>query len=454
MQTCFAVSRFAASSLAECLADETLFAFALGQLAPEAVASVERHLSECNECRSVVAETARALVAETPSRAADGLQRIGRYDLQGLLGAGAYGVVYRAFDPDLRRTVALKVLRPDEHSADEQRRERMVREAQAMAQLSHPNVVTVYDVGLHAGSVYIVMEHVAGGTARDFLTRGPRSTAEILDVYAKAGRGLSAAHEKGLVHRDFKPDNVLVGDDGRVRVTDFGLARIAAGEPLTAEGELASSLDLSVTKGVIGTPSYVAPEQFAGGAADERSDQFSFCVALFAALYGRHPFRAESGLSIEELSMRVRSGMVEEIPEAERIPQVHALLLRGLRPNPAERLPSMAALLTALDAALAPPKQGRKRLLVAALFALALLGLGWLGTRERAAPVPSTATPTPEPSSAPIAATVAPSLATAEPIPLASAAPDKAPRPKPRALPGKVSKPREQRYVDGLKEPF
>ena len=453
----------------QCLADETLFAFVLGQLPSGSRADVERHLSDCDECRKVVAETARSVTQEESSRSSvDATQRIGRYALLGLLGAGAYGVVYRAFDPDLRRTVALKVLRPDEHSQDAMRRDRMVREAQAMAQLSHPNVVAVYDVGVHGDTVYIVMEYVAGGTARDFLNREPRSVVEVLGMYLQAGRGLAAAHAKGLVHRDFKPENVLVGGDGQVRVTDFGLARIVDGG---AAGSSAvdpnQPVELSTTKGLVGTPGYVAPEQFAGGAADARSDQFSFCVAVFSGLYGRHPFRAEAGVTLEELSVRVRAGAVEVISDAERVPHVHRVLLRGLHNDPRERLPSMDALLVALEAALRPSNRWRKRALAALLTVGSLLGLALWSHEHATGPasallVSRSQEKTRSPGRAAVTRSEPNTVASVEPgVGLASGLPSRQPAPalgaKParaRPAPSGLTKPREQRYVDGLKEPF
>ena len=445
----------------QCLADETLFAFVLGQLPKESVAEVERHISECDECRSVVAETAQAVTVAEPSRPSpESARRIGRYDLLGLLGAGAYGVVYRAFDPDLRRTVALKVLRPDEHSNDPLRRERMVREAQAMAQLSHPNVVAVYDVGVHSDTIYIVMEYVAGGTARDFLTRQSRGMAEVLGMYLQAGRGLAAAHAKGLVHRDFKPENVLVGSDGQVRVTDFGLARIVGGAVAApTRPDRQQSIELSATKGLIGTPGYVAPEQFAGAAADARSDQFSYCVALFAGLYGRHPFRAEAGVSLEELSTRVRSGIVEEIAETQRMPGVHRLLLRGLHPDPRERLPNMDALLLGLEAAQRPRARWSRRAVLAALgFVLAGLIYGWSTQRSSAVEPTMGRAPSASAVSTISRLPVASAAPSAEPRPLEPSGPVAVPkpttRPRVRPVPMGVPKPREERYVDGLKEPF
>ena len=462
MQTCVSVS-----NAPQCLADETLFAFVLGQLAPKSLAEVERHLSECNECRSVVAETAQSLTAPEPAHPnGDGMPRIGRYDLLGLLGAGAYGVVYRAFDPDLRRTVALKVLRPDEHSHDSERRARMAREAQAMAQLSHPNVVAVYDVGLHADTIYIVMEYVAGGTARDFVTARHRSATEVLDVYLQAGLGLAAAHEKGLVHRDFKPENVLVGVDGQVRVTDFGLARImGAGQGGAEFPGPEQAVELSATRGLIGTPGYVAPEQYSGALADAQSDQFSFCVALFAALYGRHPFRAGAGVTLEELAVRVRSGAVLEIPESERIAGVHCLLLQGLLPDPRARQASMTALLSALQRASLPRVAARRGLVVALLFA-GVLALGLLVWRVRTPSVvmlrPNRLTPStvsaPSAVAGPSAAPVLSASSDGSANATSSVTLDPRVRVKsrgnsatPRTNP---PRPRERRYVDGLKEPF
>src|SRR5690606_1441989 len=228
---------------------------------------------------------------------------IGRYVVLAPLGRGAMGTVLAALDPELDRKVALKVLHETARGGD---RARLQREAQALARLSHPNVMILHDVGTWvdpAGGrhVFLAMELVVGHTLSDWLASAPRSVDAIVAVFAQAGRGLAAAHAAGLVHRDFKPHNVLVGSDGRVRVTDFGLAR-SFGEdtrpPITVDThtgpislpELALHETLTRTGEWVGTPAYMAPEQLQGGAADPRADQFAFCVALYEALHGQRPF--------------------------------------------------------------------------------------------------------------------------------------------------------------------
>src|SRR6185436_11938666 len=205
---------------------------------------------------------------------------IGRYLGLGVLGRGGMGIVYEAYDPVLDRRIAVKLLREiaaDDVSAG---RARMQREAQALARLSHPSVITVHDVSEHHGAMYIAMELVRGTTLHRWQAR--RGWREIVGAYSAAARGLGAAHAAGLVHRDFKPDNVLVGDDGRVRVTDFGLARLAGHAPPTAPtGHASPSLGSLTEAGtVMGTPLYMAPEQSDGGAIDARSDQCWWCIAL------------------------------------------------------------------------------------------------------------------------------------------------------------------------------
>jgi serine/threonine protein kinase len=226
--------------------------------------------------------------------------RLGRYVIIDLLGSGGMGVVYTAYDPDLDRRVALKLLRPDRGpSWGETGRLRLLREAQAIARLSHPNVIAVYDAGSFGDQVFVAMEFIEGGTLRQWLEERP-PWREVLDRFLLAGRGLAAAHAAGLVHRDFKPDNVLLSRDGRVRVMDFGLAR-PIGEPSRMEewrapagsgGNLASPL--TQWGEALGTPGYMAPEQLRGEASDARSDQFSFCVSLYEALYGERPFLGDS----------------------------------------------------------------------------------------------------------------------------------------------------------------
>ncbi len=270
-----------------------------------------------------------------------------------VLGEGGMGIVLSARDPDLDRPVAIKVLRRGVVGPHElaHARARMLREAQAMARLSHPNVITVYRVGSVGDQLFIAMELVEGGTLRRWLAE-PRSHAEIREAFLAAGRGLAAAHAAGLVHRDFKPDNVLVGRDGRVRVTDFGLAgmvgdRAAAPAPAGEEvrASPAAAAPLTHTGAVLGTPIYMAPEQHAGEHVDARADQFAFCVSLYEALYRERPF---AGATYQALVESVMAGHVHR-PEGDVVPpRLRALLLRGMAREPARRFASMDELLDEL----------------------------------------------------------------------------------------------------------
>jgi serine/threonine-protein kinase len=295
-----------------------------------------------------------------PPRASRRLEAIaaggefGRFTILQMIGAGGMGVVMAAYDPQLDRKVAIKVLRSHGKA------QRLLREARAMAKLSHPNVVTVYDAGTIEGRVYIAMEFVAGKTLRGWLAEKPRPVDEILDVLVKAGRGLAAGHAAGLVHRDFKPDNVLVGTDGRVRVIDFGLARpIDLRDDTTTENMRPSAQDLvddDTIGDLSGTPRYMAPEQHGFADLDARTDQFAFCVTVYEALYGRVPFEVQT---YTELVAAVTTGKVR-IPDQPAVAKrVTDALLRGLRANPAERFPSIDALLAELE----PPKQRKTRMI-------------------------------------------------------------------------------------------
>ncbi|MBC8072186.1 MAG: serine/threonine protein kinase, partial [Deltaproteobacteria bacterium] len=233
--------------------------------------------------------------------------RVGRFIIVERVGAGAMGVVYAAYDAELDRKVAIKVLRPS--GDDSGLRLRLVREAQAMARLSDPNVVGVFEIGEHDGNGFVAMEFVRGSTLREWLAAAKRSPSAILGAYVQAGRGLAAAHVAGIVHRDFKPDNVLVDAEldaqgaPRVRVTDFGLAQTGAlSEAATSLTSGAMPSDLLVTRaGVrVGTPGYMAPEQILGEPTDARSDQFAFCVALWEALAGERPFAGKSASQVFE----------------------------------------------------------------------------------------------------------------------------------------------------------
>lgn len=267
--------------------------------------------------------------------------RIGRYQVREALGQGGMGVVYSAWDESLGRRVALKLL-SSASGATNRRRARMVREAQALAKLSHPNVVQVYEVGEHGDDVFVAMEQVDGLSLREWLQKSKRSTHEIEEVFSQAGMGLAAAHARDLVHRDFKPSNVIVGTDGRVRVVDFGLAYSPGLSSESAEpgGDSTTSGRLTQTGAVMGTPAYMAPEQFRGEPADARADQFSFCVALFQALTGSRPYRYAD---LRDDASRAEILGWASVPRMWRGP-----LRRGLSVGPSERWPSMDELLRAL----------------------------------------------------------------------------------------------------------
>ncbi|WP_181198386.1 serine/threonine-protein kinase [Enhygromyxa salina] len=285
---------------------------------------------------------------------------IDRYQILGCIGQGGMGIVYAARDQRLGRTVALKLLRP-EFSRPEPpdparpptpgRREMdLTKEARSLARLAHPNVVAVFDVGEHEGQLFVAMEYVEGQSLRRWLET-PRSLAATLDVYLAAGEGLAAAHRAGLVHRDFKPDNVLVGADGRPRILDFGLARAPnhprdPQPPVFAGDAQATATSLSQHGVLLGTPAYMAPEQHLGERADARSDQFGFCVALYQALYRSLPFPTED---LRALSLAIVSGRVTPPPVVPGLPdRLRRLVARGLRVDPDARFPSMDALLTEL----------------------------------------------------------------------------------------------------------
>ncbi len=265
--------------------------------------------------------------------------RIGRYALLRVLGEGGMGVVFAAYDEELDRKVAIKLLRAQGGATPE--RSWLLSEAKAMARLSHPNIVQVYDVGTCEGQLFLALEMIVGATLRDWLRERPRGWQEVVAVCLQAGRGLQAAHEAGLVHRDFKPHNVLVGADGRVRVLDFGLAQLQGrGGPLPRDDE-----DSRVTI-IAGTPAYMAPELHLRGEPDARSDQFAFCVTLYEALYGRRPF---AGADPAALELAIITGQITPAPADARVPAwLRKIVLRGLASDPGARWPSMAALLTAL----------------------------------------------------------------------------------------------------------
>ncbi len=270
--------------------------------------------------------------------------RVGRFVVLEPLGAGGMGVVYAAYDPDLDRRVALKFLLADGASA--RTRARLLREAKALAKLSDPHVIQVYDVGAVGDRVYVAMEFIDGFSLRTWLRAETRTTDVLLETFAAAGRGLLAAHRAGLVHRDFKPDNVMVARDGRVVVLDFGIAH-AVEAPSDPDVETHATADGDAS-GLIGTPRYMAPEQFGGRLTDARTDQFCFCVALWEALYGHHPF-APDGATAMVLASHVLDGELRPLRSHRRVTHaVHRALRRGLAMDPADRFPDLDGLLATL----------------------------------------------------------------------------------------------------------
>jgi tetratricopeptide (TPR) repeat protein len=323
-----------------------------------------------------------------PARAAEGEPArgdcIGRFVVLGVLGRGGMGIVYSAYDPHLDRKVAIKLLTQAMHSAADATT-RLLREAQAMAKINQANVIKVHEVGTFNDQIYLAMEFADAGTLRDWLEAN-HSVAEILDVFVLAGRGLVAAHQVGLVHRDFKPENVLISRGGGVQVTDFGLVGVIGAQPraatvpapeLALTNDTPLSQDLTRTGSIMGTPTYMAPEQFAGQASTAKTDQFSFCVALYEALYKQRPF---AGTSYMELSTNVLTGVMRPAPAGSKVPSaIRRALVRGLATEPAQRHASMAELLALLTR---DPAARRRTLWWAAGVGLAALGaVGFLMTR-------------------------------------------------------------------------
>ena len=270
--------------------------------------------------------------------------RIDRYELIQQIGVGGMSVVWSARDVELDREVAVKLSSPELHVW-------LLGEARAMGRLSHPNVVTVYDVGETDEGLFIAMERIDGGTLGDWLHVTPRPWPEVVALFIAAGRGLAAAHRAGLVHRDFKPDNVLVGADGIARVSDFGLA-VPVGEIGTDDTRPGDRARMLTEEGaLVGTPAYMSPEQLLGQQITERSDQFSFCLALYEALHGTMPFGAPSGESPAAflLAATVEDRLVPA-PDSDHLPdRLRRAILRGLACDPDDRWPSMDALVADLE---------------------------------------------------------------------------------------------------------
>ncbi len=306
-------------------------------------------------------------------------QALGRFTLERRLGAGAMGEVWAARDAELDRPVAVKILVP--RWSTTRARLRLMREAKALARLRHENIVTVFDVGEEHGRLYLAMELAEGDTLAAWMRAGPRPWREVRDVFLAAGRALAAAHAAGIVHRDFKPANLLVGPSG-VRVVDFGLAASGDdGDPdsIGAGGspEL-GDVPLTRTGKLVGTPVYMSPEQLRGERGSTRSDQWSFCVALFEALHGYRPFE---GNGVAELVEATSRGARIASPPAGPPAFLRKILRRGLAAAPGDRYPSMDALVSEL----ARGSRDRRRLAAGVLAVAALVSAGggwWIATRS------------------------------------------------------------------------
>jgi eukaryotic-like serine/threonine-protein kinase len=342
----------------------------VGNGSRDSAAPVDASAARPNSASSMVETMGTGAGRREPERLLARGDAVGRYLIVEMLGRGGMGVVYRAYDPDLDRAIALKMVRVD--AADSTReRARLLREAQAMARLSHPNVITVHDVGILEGSVFVAMEYVEGTTLKAWLAERKRSWREILDAYLQAGRGIAAAHAAGIVHRDFKPDNAMIetldsnrhggrsspeSSVGRVRVLDFGLARAtgqlepsaaaAAAEHLRTLDSVSLDRSFTVEGAVMGTPAYMSPEQHVGAKVDEASDQFSFCVAVYEALHGHRPF---AGDNLVSLAYAVTQGELQEPRSGHDVPKyLHRAIVRGLSTRAAQRFASMDHLLAEL----------------------------------------------------------------------------------------------------------
>ena len=368
----------------QCLDDDVLTRLVEDALSVPQREALERHIDRCSECRGLVSALASVDVpadVDDPPAAADRENvlhpgdKLGRYELVDVVGLGSMGVVWSARDPDLHRTVALKLLWGDERT---DARARLLREARVLAKLRHPNVLVIYDVGEHKGRVFLATELVKGANLRTWLEAHAPAWREIVDAFVLAGQGLAAAHVAGIVHRDFKPQNVLVepADDGgtiRVLVTDFGLARAMDGAWTAPPESDSGPMSLGQTQAgtVVGTPAYMAPEVLATAPADDKADQFSFCVALWEALYGARPHDADD---LDGLYRAARDGP-PMTPSATSCPvAVGEVVRRGLAPRPEDRFDSMPALLAALQRAAAGRRSKRRPLVVAGALGLAAVG--------------------------------------------------------------------------------
>jgi tetratricopeptide (TPR) repeat protein/tRNA A-37 threonylcarbamoyl transferase component Bud32 len=412
--------------------EAALAAFAEGRLAPDDREATATHLRTCPECQgrltplmlsvapigSTAADSPRAQarrvsrddvpvddalgsthvrgpVSETDDTHVSGERpavtsghslhtgdALNRYVILERLGAGGMGEVYTAWDPVLDRKVAVKIIRAEPHERElaGDLTKRLLNEAQALAKLSHPNVVMVHDVGVMDDRIYLAMEFVQGQTLTSWLKETPRSWQQVVEVFLTAGEGLAAAHDVGITHRDFKPDNVVVSSDGRLRVMDFGLAHARA-EPKKRDDGSGLRRTITAPGTILGTPAYMSPEALYSKPTDFRSDEFSYCVALFEGLYGVRPFE---GTTPGAIAAEIDANRVRAAPADSKVPRrIHQLILKGLRRAPEERFQTMRALLVQLGRTQGNSRRARSFGTVAAIALLSMATVGWLVHRER-----------------------------------------------------------------------
>jgi len=331
--------------------------------------------------------------------------KLGPYEIESLLGAGGMGEVYRAHDSRLNRTVAIKVL-PPSFSADRERLQRFAQEARAAAALNHPNILSIFDIGEEQGAPYVVSELLEGETLRERLRNGPLPIRKVIDYAMQVAKGLAAAHEKGIVHRDLKPENLFLTHDNRVKILDFGLAKLTRPEVSTGSGEAPTVQVATETGLVMGTAGYMSPEQVRGKPTDHRSDIFSFGAILFEMISGKRAFHGETPADTMSAILK------EEVPELSETartvpPGLERIVRHCLEKHPAQRFQSAGDLafdleaLTELSASTKSGAQvavqqvetaGSRRLVAAAaavmVLAAAMLGLGWWIGRGSGASAP------------------------------------------------------------------
>ena len=388
-----------------CIDEDHVLEFLDGRISEDDRTRVEEHLASCDACTELLTHAAADHADRDRGfelrpfigRLVPG-SHVARYQILNAIGRGGMGEVYAAYHPDLDRRIALKIVSESSAAAPD-RRARLLREARAIAHISHPNVITVYDAGTVDDHVYIAMEFIEGQTVDAWVRAQPRGWREVLDVFIAAGRGLAAAHAAGVVHRDFKPQNVMIGRDGSVRVMDFGLARLDE-EPLESDpgvprGETPAPVTVTKTGAIVGTPAYMAPEQFRRETPDARADQFSFCVALYEALHGQRPAMAHLNVwpapSQGDFQANADAETTNPNHQTGGAPTwLRGIIARGLSDDRDDRFPSMDALLAAVNRGQRRVRQTTTGIWVGIAIAFLSIGAWRLAAARRVSCAPPT----------------------------------------------------------------